>query len=461
MLESKLANIDNEALANEDIGNCYYNLGLAYYSKINYQAAKKYYLSALQHLPNDQDTILELIKICLNTSEIESAENYIKNLKSKDMKNLLEMGLDLSTISITKFNLVKNKPVPESFSSLISIFEYIAKFNEGKLSNQDKAFKVLCKKCNNNPSLLSTVIYTKQYNFIKEIVQKISKEELFQNKHLWKFKALFGLEEDTETSQIVIDNNNLEGREAADLINISNTVSIAKGEFDSVAEKVDNALKYDQKNEEALEIGIAASLLNNNQEKAREYADQLSEEKQQEISTNYSRDNKAESIGELIEQYDPKEIHAYYQRVKQQKLFEISQKITNNQVDTSWNIDKQIIKKDDTFFVGKYKGLNCFAKIAKEEVEKKLDNNLIDSFTRAIEKGITYCKTGINGVKFLQNKAVELKIDGDMRLFTNLIYKNSQEELLINFDHYGNHDEAGNFANNHKLVEVLGDLTIL
>ncbi|GAA5251924.1 hypothetical protein [Candidatus Rickettsia kedanie] len=43
-----------------------------------------------------------------------------------------------------------------------------------------------------------------------------------------------------------------------------------------------------------------------------------------------------------------------------------------------------------------------------------------------------------------------------MRLFTNLIYKTSQEELLINFDHYGNHDEAGNFANNHKLVEVLG-----
>ncbi|WP_341787385.1 hypothetical protein [Rickettsia endosymbiont of Cantharis rufa] len=71
---------------------------------------------------------------------------------------------------------------------------------------------------------------------------------------MWKFKALFGLEEDTET---VIDNNNLEGGEVADLINIPNTVSIAKGEFDSVAEKVDNALNYDQKNEEALETDIA------------------------------------------------------------------------------------------------------------------------------------------------------------------------------------------------------------
>ncbi|WP_341787386.1 hypothetical protein [Rickettsia endosymbiont of Cantharis rufa] len=128
-------------------------------------------------------------------------------------------------------------------------------------------------------------------------------------------------------------------------------------------------------------------------------------------------------------------IQKKYQQVKQQKFFEISRKFTNSQADPSWNIDKKIIKKDDAFFVGKYKGLNCFAKIAKEEVEKKLDNNLIDSFTRAIEKGITYCKTVINGVKFLQNKAVELKIDGDMRLFTNLLYRNSQEELLINFDY--------------------------
>ncbi|WP_341787384.1 hypothetical protein [Rickettsia endosymbiont of Cantharis rufa] len=78
LLESKLANIDNEALANEDIGSCYYNPGLAYYSKTNYQAAKKYYLSALKHLPNDQDTILELIKIFLNTNDIKKCSKLYK-----------------------------------------------------------------------------------------------------------------------------------------------------------------------------------------------------------------------------------------------------------------------------------------------------------------------------------------------------------------------------------------------
>ncbi|ABV75550.1 hypothetical protein A1C_06635 [Rickettsia akari str. Hartford] len=63
-----------------------------------------------------------------------------------------------------------------------------------------------------------------------------------------------------------------------------------------------------KKNEETLEIGIAFSLLLFNKEKAQEYANQLTEEKQQEISANYSTDNKAENIDELIEQYDAKEI---------------------------------------------------------------------------------------------------------------------------------------------------------
>ncbi|WP_410525937.1 hypothetical protein [Rickettsia endosymbiont of Cantharis rufa] len=93
------------------------------------------------------------------------------------------MGLDLSTISTTKFNSVKNKPVLKAFSSLISNLEYIAKFNESKFSsNNDKidAFKSLCKKCNDNHVLLSTAIYTKQDDFIREIVKKSLRKNYFK-----------------------------------------------------------------------------------------------------------------------------------------------------------------------------------------------------------------------------------------------------------------------------------------
>ncbi|ABV75552.1 hypothetical protein A1C_06645 [Rickettsia akari str. Hartford] len=44
LLKSKLVNMDNEDLANKniytDIGNCYHNLGIAYFNKADYQSAK-------------------------------------------------------------------------------------------------------------------------------------------------------------------------------------------------------------------------------------------------------------------------------------------------------------------------------------------------------------------------------------------------------------------------------------
>ncbi|WP_040256584.1 tetratricopeptide repeat protein [Rickettsia hoogstraalii] len=187
LLESKLANIDNEAPANESIGACYYNLGLAYHNKADYQSAKKYHLSALKHLPNDQDTIVELIKICLASNEIEIAENYIKSLQSEDIKNLFEMSFDVGTLSTTKLKSVTSKPIPETLTSLVLSLEYIAKFNEGKFSKSDKA-KVLNKlinSYNNNTLWLSAAIYTEQFDIAKNIAQKIPKKELFQNKYLW------------------------------------------------------------------------------------------------------------------------------------------------------------------------------------------------------------------------------------------------------------------------------------
>lgn len=178
LLEGTLANIDNEAPANESIGACYYNLGLAYSNKADSQTAKKYYLCALKYLPNDQETILELIKVCLSINELENVENYVKSLQSKDIKLLLEMAVDQSSISTTKFQSINKNNIPKAIESLLLMAEYVAKFNERKFSDNDKitAFKSLCKKCNDNISLLSTAIYTKQYGSIREIVKKIPRE---------------------------------------------------------------------------------------------------------------------------------------------------------------------------------------------------------------------------------------------------------------------------------------------
>ncbi|MFP3011694.1 MAG: hypothetical protein ACEY3D_01490, partial [Rickettsia sp.] len=70
------------------------------------------------------------------------------------------------------------------------------------------------------------------------------------------------------------------------------------------------------------------------------------------------------------------------------------------------------------------------------------DKNQYNKFIDALTKGIIHNPQGKNGVKFIGKKAVEIKIDGDQRLFTNILHSNEQGELLINFDHQGNHNDV-------------------
>lgn len=82
---------------------------------------------------------------------------------------------------------------------------------------------------------------------------------------------------------------------------------------------------------------------------------------------------------------------------------------------------------------------------------KKSIGSLLPRFEKAMEKGIIHHQYGINVVKFIEEKAVEIKVRADKRLLASEIYENSGKELLINFDHEANHKEAEIFINGHHL----------
>ncbi|WP_016916848.1 hypothetical protein [Rickettsia honei] len=75
----------------------------------------------------------------------------------------------------------------------------------------------------------------------------------------------------------------------------------------NVLQNVEKVLEDAPQNEETLEIGINTALLNNDINKAKEYANQLSKEKQEEIFTNdFGEVNDAEDLDQLFKQYDAK-----------------------------------------------------------------------------------------------------------------------------------------------------------
>ncbi|MFV9929534.1 MAG: hypothetical protein AB8U82_01000 [Rickettsia endosymbiont of Haemaphysalis japonica] len=105
---------------------------------------------------------------------------------------------------------------------------------------------------------------------------------------------------------------------------------------------------------------------------------------------------------------------------------------------SSWKVNQEgEITSNNTTALGKYQGLECYRRISE-----KLDKNQCDKFINALKKDIIYRQQGDNGVKFIGKKVVDIKIDGDQRLFTNILHSNEQGELLIHFDHQENHNDV-------------------
>ncbi len=99
--------------------------------------------------------------------------------------------------------------------------------------------------------------------------------------------------------------------------------------------------------------------------------------------------------------------------------------------------------------IGKYKGQDCYS-IIDEKIKKAVDS-LLPRFEKAMEKGIIHHPYGINGVKFLKENAVAIKINAGKRILTDKIYENTRHELLINFDYETNPKGAEVFINGHHL----------
>lgn len=184
---------------------------------------------------------------------------------------------------------------------------------------------------------------------------------------------------------------------------------VADEQYKLALEKIEEILLLEPQHYNAIEIGLSAAELINNQEKIQEYSILLHEK--------YEKD--------FIN--DIQNTHKYYQLIKEINLRHAINN-TNSNI-SKWVIKEREINKNDAISLGKYKGLDCYGRISTDI--KYTQHN---EFINVLEKGIIYNQQGNNGVKFLKENAVEIKINGE---YTNKLYTNPQGELLINFDHLG------------------------
>ncbi|MFK7973786.1 MAG: hypothetical protein AB8B66_02845 [Rickettsiaceae bacterium] len=139
-------------------------------------------------------------------------------------------------------------------------------------------------------------------------------------------------------------------------------------------------------------------------------------------------------------------VHKYFTNQKKyQEQSTLTQIMDRNIIPPSqWNTGKKVYSKEETIKINRAEDYYAI-------IEWSLDNSLLQKFESALSKGLVSKQHHSVGVKHL-GSLLELKIKGDMRLWTNNIYVNKQGEKLIVFDHCDNHAGIKRQVANNELT---------
>ncbi|MCC8369007.1 MAG: hypothetical protein LN573_02890 [Rickettsia endosymbiont of Oxypoda opaca] len=460
LLEPKLINITK---SNHEIALCAYNLATSYKKIHNYEKAEKYLLDAFKELPNDEDVITQLFDIYLLAHRVEEAKNLLTNLLSENIRNFCMFSLSATKLNKEALKCIDKSKLSPFFSNAYKYYEYIAKYNDlsdtekhKNASGLESQLKNIIKSTDNNQYLaLTTELYTQQKQIVLDVLKDIPASFMKVYPNLWLLESIFN------PAAVIkkYENYDYNLLTKADLhcLNMAYSCLIAEGKNEVVSKNIQKALDSEHNDQNTVEIAFTSALLDNDKEKAKEYINQLNKETQEEVISNYrSSDTQIDNLEQLIELYDAKKIHEYYQAKKQQELLLIKQDMLNVPA-ACWKLsDGETVTTEDARFIGKYKGKNCYG-IISEKLENKLGSNF-DRFKKVLEeKGLIYRKFGENGIKFIKN-IFEIKIDSDDRVYTNQVYTNENEELLLNFEDYGNHKVVKQLIIGNHGLEFHSDL---
>jgi hypothetical protein len=465
LLESVVSSVATPETAEAEAG-CNYYLGMTYLTKDLNENALKYFKVADKLQPNDALIARRIVTAYLSIGSFSEAVEFTKKLPESDTKKLLECTLFPESNLKDKLKQINIQALPVELKPELTIIEIIADFN----FQHSKGFKInygyFTKKIKQLEKLelfpepiIIAAIMVGLPELAKETLQKIPEAEIAISPRLQKLQAL--LDSSNKTLPALITSYKIDNTEKTELFTQAASACLSENNGETAINHVIEGLKLEPKNEELAEIGLSAALALNNQEKAQEFMELLSPKKKEEIAQAYSADSEESNhttepleitLQELIKVYDPKEEHQRHTIRKQQELAKIQNHYSKMQNESFWKMGDQELKISETVSIGKYRGLDCWA-IIDDKIQRKVKDNIY-TFNSALQKGIITEKFGKNGVKFLADKAVELKIDGDKRLFTNIMHVNNEGKLLIIFDHEGNHEAVDHFVHKSKLTYI-------
>lgn len=115
-----------------------------------------------------------------------------------------------------------------------------------------------------------------------------------------------------------------------------------------------------------------------------------------------------------------------------------------------WHNSKIHVSYEEACEIGSYRGKKLYGHLPEEYSDDK-------QFVTALSKGMAKAAVGRNGVKLIDSKLFELKINDDARLYTTAIHENSSGDFLAIFDHEAGHKAIGRIARDSHGIEIQHD----
>lgn len=157
-------------------------------------------------------------------------------------------------------------------------------------------------------------------------------------------------------------------------------------------------------------------------------------------------------------EYDPVQVHQYFQQQKEKKLTVFAQEYQGAfkfDVGASWVIGDKTFKGNTPGVISLNSEFCPNAFVALDPA-LKLDESVLFSFERALSKGLCIRQKDQEGIKIVKNSVAYIKVmHEDLRIYTTKVHVNAQGQRLYLLNSLGNHVKLDKLLRKPKPFEII------
>jgi hypothetical protein len=452
------------------IGEMFFNYGESLRNS-EHSRALTYFAESQKYLPYDEDTIINKCVLLINLANYTKALVVVNEIRDRELLDLLTMQILIHQ---------QESPIKE----ILSKYDY-TRFDISKLDSQKKvtlyndlsfAINLYSRDFAKANEITHLINVCDQRNIPKQLLQTLA---IYQATNQWK-EGLDFLNKTYSLYPKILDNHKILGLTYYEFLfyTVNQLYDKASQTFEKLSTYADTELgaKLYEVAQELITTDLILSepgfkekdvyLLKNidpsNQDKVHLLQKYLTNSKDtyepNSLNTTYEQSfatidwfEDPKVLKEELEKYDPRAIHTFYQK-KKQDLIQKGVPYLKREICYSWKVDGKLIFSNDSN-IYEVHGKNGYYSTIDPELLSSLDKSTQERIINSLDKGYSHGFYGKNGIKVIDS-IPELKINEDLRLYTILFYHNKEDKHLIYFDKKGSHTKISKVAKTSKLQVI-------